>query len=395
MTENQEKRHLDKTILTPANIVTMIRIVLIPVFVFVLLAPWPLWVPQLSLASLVQPYIAAAVFALLALTDGVDGYLARSRNEVTTFGKFLDPIADKILVTAALLALVELSVLPAWVVIVIVSREFLVSGVRMVAVSEGVVIAASKLGKVKTVAQIIAILLFILKMSPLLSQVAPGFQTFAWYFAWTVMIIALALTIISLVDYMISSAEVMGFKIRKPPATPPVCQPRATAQQSASHLSELASAVVSAAKANNTKLATAESCTGGLVAAAITSVAGSSDVFVGSIVSYANSIKIGELGVDAATLEANGAVSSEVASQMAQGAAAKLGADIAVSITGIAGPGGATDDKPLGTVWFGLSNRGNTTSELAHFDGTRQEVREQAVTHALNLLLRFLRGSLR
>ena len=83
------------------------------------------------------PWIAALVFALLAATDGVDGYLARSRNEVTTFGKFLDPLADKLLVTAALLALVEMHVLPAWIALVIISREFIVSGPRMVAVGRG------------------------------------------------------------------------------------------------------------------------------------------------------------------------------------------------------------------------------------------------------------------
>ena len=95
----------------------------------------------------------------------MDGYLARSRNEVTTFGKFLDPLADKLLVTAALLALIEMNVLPAWIAFIIIAREFIVSGLRMVASAEGSVIAASWYGKLKTVLQIAAILLFIVKDS--------------------------------------------------------------------------------------------------------------------------------------------------------------------------------------------------------------------------------------
>ena len=138
--------------LNPANVLTLGRVVLIPLFLVLLLTGLPgRWAPRL----------AAAVFALLAATDAVDGYLARSRNEVTTFGKFIDPLADKLLVTAALIGLVQLGEVPAWIAILIISREFIVSGLRMVAVAEGKVIAASPLGKSKTVAQTVAILMFI------------------------------------------------------------------------------------------------------------------------------------------------------------------------------------------------------------------------------------------
>ena len=115
---------------------------------------------------------AALIFTVLAATDAVDGYLARSRNEVTTFGKFIDPLADKLLVTAALVSLVELGKLGAWIAIIIISREFIVSGLRMVAVAEGKVIAASTWGKLKTVFQIIAIVGFIIKDSPVVRAVA-------------------------------------------------------------------------------------------------------------------------------------------------------------------------------------------------------------------------------
>ncbi|MFR2245150.1 MAG: CDP-diacylglycerol--glycerol-3-phosphate 3-phosphatidyltransferase [Eggerthella lenta] len=134
---------------TPANVVTLLRICLVPVFVVAIISPWPEYFPFWADAEASKPWIAAGIFILLAATDGLDGYLARSRGEVTNFGKFIDPLADKILVAAALLALIELGVLPSWVALVILTREFIVSGIRMVAASQGVVIAASWYGKAR------------------------------------------------------------------------------------------------------------------------------------------------------------------------------------------------------------------------------------------------------
>lgn len=195
--------------LNAANSVTLARMVLIPVFLLVLLADWPRWLPGPDLLYQLRPWIAAAVFGALAATDGVDGYLARSRNEVTTFGKFLDPLADKLLVTAALLALIETNVLPAWIGFIIISREFIVSGLRMVASAEGTVIAASWYGKLKTVLQIVAILTFIVKDSQVL--VALGSDAFLWVQAvsWTVMGAAVVMTIASMVDYFINAKSVL------------------------------------------------------------------------------------------------------------------------------------------------------------------------------------------
>lgn len=192
-----------------ANSVTIARMVLIPVFLVVMLADWPAWVNAPSIVIALKPWIAAAVFALLAATDGVDGYLARSRNEVTTFGKFLDPLADKLLVTAALLALIELDVLPAWICFVIIAREFIVSGLRMVASAEGQVIAASSYGKAKTVVQIIAIILFLVKDSPLLHGFGPDFNLFVQVLSWSVMSAAVVLTLISMGDYFRHAADVL------------------------------------------------------------------------------------------------------------------------------------------------------------------------------------------
>ncbi len=133
-------------------------------------------------------------------------------------------------------------------------------------------------------------------------------------------------------------------------------------------------------------VATAESCTGGLVAAALTEPAGASDVFLCGFVTYANEAKIALLGVPEAVIAAHGAVSEAVARAMAEGARARAGADIAVSITGIAGPTGGSAEKPVGLVWFGLAKQGITMAERRVFEGGRADIRRAAAAHALRLL---------
>ncbi|MGN0035032.1 MAG: CDP-diacylglycerol--glycerol-3-phosphate 3-phosphatidyltransferase, partial [Coriobacteriales bacterium] len=187
-------------VFTAANLVTAIRIVLIPVFVYVLLAPWPSQFPYMHGVEPYKPWFAAAVFAILALTDSVDGYLARSRNEITTLGQFLDPLADKILVCAALLALCELNTLPSWIALVIIARDFIVSGLRMVAGTRGVVIPASWYGKVKTAVTLVAILLSLVKDSATIQSLGPQFAWGFQLFSWAVMICAVLLTVFSMVD---------------------------------------------------------------------------------------------------------------------------------------------------------------------------------------------------
>lgn len=139
---------------------------------------------------------------------------------------------------------------------------------------------------------------------------------------------------------------------------------------------------------------TAESCTGGLIAASITSVPGSSAYFYGGIVSYDNSVKRNVLGVPAEVLATAGAVSGECAAAMADGARRLLGVTFAVSVTGIAGPDGGSPEKPVGTVWFGLSTPRNTRAEARRFDGGRAAVRAQTVVHALELLVQAALGAL-
>ena len=155
---------------------------------------------------------------------------------------------------------------------------------------------------------------------------------------------------------------------------------------------ELAGRVVVEAGDRGLTVCTAESCTGGLVSGALTAVPGSSEVVLGGITSYALSVKHHLLGVAAETLDTVGAVSSECAAQMCLGAAHSLGADIAVSVTGIAGPGGEEPGKPVGTVWFGLCDRGTVSCKLCHFQGNREQIRLSAVRFALSLVLDAVSG---
>jgi PncC family amidohydrolase len=144
----------------------------------------------------------------------------------------------------------------------------------------------------------------------------------------------------------------------------------------------------------NLKLAFAESCTGGLVGHRITDVPGSSEYFWGSIVAYAYEAKVALLGVSWDTLNTRGAVSRETVLQMARGARRVLSTDIGVSVSGIAGPGGGTDEKPVGTTWIALVAVDGEWATLFHFDGDRLENKEAAADAALQLLLDYLKGRL-
>ena len=149
----------------------------------------------------------------------------------------------------------------------------------------------------------------------------------------------------------------------------------------------MAAKLVTALSAKGLTCATAESCTGGGVGSAITSVAGSSAVFLGGVISYSNEVKADVLGVSRDSLASVGAVSSEVAAQMATGARRVIGSDLAVSLTGIAGPGGGSAEKPVGLVWFGLATSKGVTTQSRIFPGDRAAIRSAAIAHVLGLLL--------
>ncbi|QKV51584.1 CinA family protein [Comamonas antarctica] len=155
--------------------------------------------------------------------------------------------------------------------------------------------------------------------------------------------------------------------------------------------SELVRELAAALLARGMQMATAESCTGGLIAGACTDLAGSSDWFERGFVTYSNQAKTAMLGVDAALIEAHGAVSEAVALAMARGAVQHSLAHCSVAVTGVAGPGGGSAAKPVGTVWFGWCVNGQADAECVRFDGDRAAVREATVAHALRGLLRRLK----
>ena len=366
------------TIATPSNFITIVRILLVPLFVVILLSPWPEWLGLHFLGDDAKRVLAVIVFIIISCTDWLDGYLARSRNEVTNFGKFMDPLADKILVAGALVALVELGVLPSWVVLIILAREFIVSGVRMMAAKDGVVVAASYWGKFKTVFTMIAIILFTIKDAHMIGDFSAVLADKLYLVSWVVMIIALALTIISMVDYLYKARELFGFGPKKE-------QGNAGAALDL-NAREIATDVIVRASEQGKTIGCAESLTGGLIAGALTAIPGSSSVVNGGIVSYVNDVKNGVLGVDAAILDGEGAVSEACVKQMADGARKALNVDIAVSVSGIAGPTGAEPGKPVGTVYMGVSSETGTTARRFEFEGDRDQVREQTVLVALKAL---------
>ena len=152
-------------------------------------------------------------------------------------------------------------------------------------------------------------------------------------------------------------------------------------------LDVLAAAVIKNFRERGLSLSLAESCTGGMIASALTGVPGASDIFWGSAVTYINSAKEHILGVSSETLERHGAVSEECAREMAEGSRRIYGADLAMSVTGIAGPGGGSDTKPVGTVWFGFSSKNGTEAFRRLFEGDREAVRRQTVEQVLACLI--------
>lgn len=172
------------------NKLTLFRVVLIPFFVFFLLAPY---------FEGYGNYIAVAIFIVASITDFLDGKIARKYNLVTNFGKFMDPLADKLLVCSALICLIQLELITAWVVIIIIAREFIISGFRLVASDNGVVIAASYWGKLKTAFQLLTVIVLILNIP---NKVFTILGTVLIY-------VSLALTVISLIDYIAKNKDVL------------------------------------------------------------------------------------------------------------------------------------------------------------------------------------------
>ncbi len=173
------------------NKITMFRIIMIPVFLICFSVAFP-----------GSEICTAIVFIVAAVSDAVDGHLARSRHLITDFGKFMDPLADKLLTASAFVCLVEAGYIPAWVVVIILAREFAITGLRTLAASDGIVIAASKWGKAKTMSQMIAIVALLFYMIPALSY------GWLWIFGEIMVYVAAALTLISGIDYLVINKQV-------------------------------------------------------------------------------------------------------------------------------------------------------------------------------------------
>ena len=174
------------------NKLTVARMIIVPFLVVFLLTGW---------GDDANRYISLALFVVASVTDWFDGYLARKNNLVTNFGKFMDPLADKLLVCSAMICMIELNRLPAWFVIIIIGREFIISGFRLIAAENGIVIAANYWGKSKTASQMIMIILLILHFDGI-------FVTLEQLFIW----LSLALTIISLITYIWQNKSVLSMQ---------------------------------------------------------------------------------------------------------------------------------------------------------------------------------------
>lgn len=174
------------------NKLTVARMIIVPFLVVFLLTGW---------GDDANRYISLALFVVASVTDWFDGYLARKNNLVTNFGKFMDPLADKLLVCSAMICMIELNRLPAWFVIIIIGREFIISGFRLIAAENGIVIAANYWGKFKTASQMIMIILLILHFNGI-------FVTLEQLFIW----LSLALTVISLITYIWQNKSVLSMQ---------------------------------------------------------------------------------------------------------------------------------------------------------------------------------------
>jgi CDP-diacylglycerol--glycerol-3-phosphate 3-phosphatidyltransferase len=338
------------------NTLTISRLVAIPVLMALLLLRFP-----------GHDQVAAALFIAFSLTDTLDGQLARRRGTVSDLGKFLDPLADKLFVLAVLIVLVQEGLVAAWVVVVIFSRELIITILRSVGAAQGRVIAAAPLGKTKTVTQMSAVTLLILQRPyPVLVPLAD--------FAVAV---AIVFTLWSGFDYLWRFRYLLGpfDTSRMRPASGGAPEPSAS--------SELHDVL----RGSGLTVAVAESSTGGMVGSMITDQPGSSAYFAGGVIAYSNEAKQKQLGVSPELFESVGAVSREVGEAMAEGARSRFGTSLAVAVTGIAGPGADASTKPVGLTYIAVASEGNTSSREFKFTGDRIANRRQAATEALRMVI--------
>ena len=354
------------------NLLTLSRLVAIPPLMVLLMARFP-----------GHDQLAAALFIVFSITDILDGEIARRRGTVSDFGKFLDPLADKLFVLSVLIVLVQEGLVAAWIVVVIFSRELMITILRSVAAAQGRVISAAPLGKTKTVMQMGAVALLILQRPyPVLIPLA-----------YVAVGIAIVFTIWSGLDYLwrfgylISPLDTGKLPRRSGPSggAPEANETGAVAGR---ELGELL-------RKEGLSISVAESCTGGMVGSLITDQPGSSAYFLGGVIAYSDSVKRDQLGVPAALLKRVGAVSAEVAKAMAEGARSRFGTDLAVGVTGIAGPDSDGSKKAVGLTYVAVASAHGTESREFRFSGDRASNRRQAALQALRLLAEEARSTAR
>lgn len=348
------------------NALTISRLVAIPILMALLLVRFP-----------GHDQLAAALFILFSFTDTLDGQLARRSGRVSDLGKFLDPLADKLFVLAVLIVLVQEGLVAAWVVVVIFSRELIITILRSVGAGQGRAIAAAPLGKTKTVTQMTAVTLLILQ------RPYPALVPFAD----VVIAVAVVFTVVSGLDYL--------WRFRHLIAPFDTSRARAAVGGGAPEASpaELAEAL----RGTALTVGVAESVTGGMIGSLITDQPGSSAYFVGGVIAYSNDVKRDQLGVAASLLESAGAVSREVGEAMAEGVRRRLGTSLGLGITGIAGPAADGTSKPVGLTYIAVASEGHVAARQFTFQGDRASIRRQAAAEALRMLIaevRSLRGGL-
>ena len=321
-------------------------------------------VPTIGNTGINWVYFGLFIFFLLAsFTDFLDGYLARKNNQITDLGKFLDPVADKILINSMVIFLVvPASYAPGqmtfsiWCAIILVARDIVVDALRFIAAQKGKVIAANIFGKIKTVLEMVAICFVLLNSWP--------FNYFDNHWVARVLVyLATAASFISGIIYVVKNIAV--FKEDK----------------------------------NNTKtlkedfvnkgltLGSVESFTGGLFASEVTKVAGASNYFKGSAITYATEEKEKILGISHDLVEKYGVVSEQIAFEMAEKGRSLLNVDVCVSFTGNAGPS-AMEDKPVGEIYIGISDKKQTMVYPYQLKGDRKSIQTQAISLAIEHLLK-------
>jgi CDP-diacylglycerol--glycerol-3-phosphate 3-phosphatidyltransferase len=340
------------------NALTLSRLAAIPLLMFLLIVKFD-----------GHDQIAAVLFLVFSFTDTLDGQIARRSGTVSDFGKFLDPLADKLFVLSVLIVLVQEGLVDAWVVVVIFSRELLITILRSVGATQGRVISAAPMGKTKTATQMAAVTLLILQRP--YPDLVP--------FAELAVGIAIIFTVGSGVDYLWRYRRVIWVDANSSPV-PAGERPSGVSVDPL--VRELGSRLVS----GRLTVSVAESCTAGLLGSMITDQPGSSAYFVGGVIAYADEVKKEQLGVPSDLLTRHGAVSKEVAVAMAEGVRSRFGTSLSAAITGVAGPD-AEGAKPVGLTYIAVATPRSTICNEYRFKGDRWSNRREAAGQALRLLI--------